>query len=123
VKTSLCVLLGFYSILAIKLPVAHTQKDHVWDYRSAVGVQRDPQRFWAKGCDQGQAGRSIMWAMARPLVLPRKRGNPNWGKPMEAAPDVPTAFEEQLQRLGLDEQTCVTSEKLKEWCEREEEEP
>ena len=37
---------------------------------------------------------------------------------MEAAPDVPTAFEEQIKKLGLSEQTCATSEKLKEWCER-----
>jgi len=40
------------------------------------------------------------------------------GKPMEATPDVPTAFEAQVQRLGLNEQTCATSEKLKQWCER-----
>jgi len=45
-------------------------------------------------------------------------GNPNWGKPMEAAPDVPTEFEEQVQRLGLNQETCATSEKLKQWCER-----
>ncbi len=32
---------------------------------------------------------------------------------MEAAPDVPTAFEEQVQKLGLNEQTCATSEELK----------
>ena len=45
--------------------------------------------------------------MARSFILPtrtRKRGNPNWGKPMEAAPDVPTAFEEQVQKLGLNEE-------------------
>jgi hypothetical protein len=48
----------------------------------------------------------------------QKRGNPNWGKPMEPAPDVPTAFEEQVQKLGLTEQTCAASEKLKQWCER-----
>jgi hypothetical protein len=31
---------------------------------------------------------------------------------------MPTAFEEQVQELGLNEQTCATSEKLKQWCER-----
>ena len=36
---------------------------------------------------------------------------------MEAAPDVPTAFEEQVQKLGLNEQTCATSEKLRQWCQ------
>ena len=60
-------------------------------------------------------------AVSKPLVIShaaRKRGNPNWGKPMGAAPVVRTAFEEQVQRLGLNEQTCATSEKLKQWCER-----
>jgi hypothetical protein len=33
-------------------------------------------------------------------------------------PRLPTAFEEQIQKLGLNEQTCATSEKLKEWCKR-----
>lgn len=30
-----------------------------------------------------------MWAVEKPFILPtrvRKRGNPNWGKPMEARP-------------------------------------
>ena len=60
-------------------------------------------------------------AVAKPFILPtrtRKRGNPNWGKPMEPAPAVPTAFEEQVHKLGLNEQTCGTSEKLKQWCAR-----
>jgi hypothetical protein len=48
--------------------------------------------------------------------VPRKRGNPNWGKPMEAAPDVPTAFETQVRKLGLNEQTCATSDELRQWC-------
>jgi len=30
---------------------------------------------------------------------------------------MPTAFEWQLRRLGLDEQTCVKSKEMKEWCE------
>jgi hypothetical protein len=37
---------------------------------------------------------------------------------MEAAPNVPTAFEEQVEKLGLNEQTCVASEELRRWCER-----
>jgi len=32
---------------------------------------------------------------------------------MQAAPDVPTAFEEQVQKLGLNEQNCVASEELR----------
>jgi hypothetical protein len=60
-----------------------------------------------------------MWTVAKPFVLPtktRKRGNPNWEKPMEAAPDVPTAFEEQIRMLGLNEQNFVASEELWHWC-------
>jgi hypothetical protein len=36
---------------------------------------------------------------------------------MKPVPDVPTAFEEQVQKLGLNEQTCATSEKLRQWCQ------
>jgi hypothetical protein len=57
--------------------------------------------------------------VAKPFILPAKaskRGNPNWGKPMEAAPALPTAFEEQVKKLGLSEQTCETSEELRQWC-------
>jgi len=35
---------------------------------------------------------------------------------MEPAPAVPTVFEEQVRKLGLNEQTCVNSEKLRQWC-------
>ncbi len=62
---------------------------------------------------------SIMWAVEKRFVLrtvARKRGNPNWGKPMEAVRDVPTAFEEQVGKLGLNDQTCATSEELRRWC-------
>jgi len=59
-----------------------------------------------------------MWAMVRPLVLQRKRGNPNWGKPAPHAPHVATAFEEQVKKLGLNEQNCVASEELRQWCQR-----
>jgi len=33
-------------------------------------------------------------------------------------PYVATAFEEQAQKLGLTEQTCVSSEEMRHWCER-----
>ena len=62
-------------------------------------------------------------ATAKPFALPtmaRRRGNPNWGggRPAQILSWIPTAFEEQVQKLGLNEQTCATSEKLKQWCER-----
>jgi hypothetical protein len=56
--------------------------------------------------------------MRKSLINPRKRGNPNWGKPMQPAPTVPTEFEDQIEKLGLTHQTCVGSEKLKQWCVR-----
>jgi hypothetical protein len=62
-----------------------------------------------------------MGVVAKPFILPtrhRKRGNPNWGKPMQASPDVPTAFEDQVRKLGLNDQTCATSEELRQWCQR-----
>jgi hypothetical protein len=62
--------------------------------------------------DATRGGGSFV-ALAKPLVRShavRKRGNPNWGKPTEAVPDVPTAFEEQVQRLGLNQESCTTSE-------------
>jgi hypothetical protein len=31
---------------------------------------------------------------------------------------VPTAFDEQARKLGLNEQKCVASEELRHWCER-----
>src|SRR5579864_273852 len=47
----------------------------------------------------------------------RKPGNPNWGRPIfHHAPYVATAFEQQVQELGLTEQTCVASEELRQWC-------
>ena len=46
-------------------------------------------------------------------------GNPNWGRPVfRHVPYVATAFEEQVHELGLDEETCATSEELKHWCQR-----
>ncbi len=60
-------------------------------------------------------------AVAKTSILPtsaRKPGNPNWGKPLKPVLAVPTAFEEQVQELGLTEQTCVASEELRQWCKR-----
>jgi hypothetical protein len=63
----------------------------------------------------------VSGAVAKPFNVPtvaRKRGNPNWGKPAPDAPYVATAFEEQVRKLELTEQTCGASEKLRQWCER-----
>jgi hypothetical protein len=51
--------------------------------------------------------------------MPRNLRNSNWasGRPPKNRPAEPTGFEEQLQALGLKEQTCEASRELKQWCE------
>jgi hypothetical protein len=59
--------------------------------------------------------------MARPVALPvvtRKRGNPNWGRPIRHAPVLATEFELQIRQLRLTEESYVFSAELKSWCER-----
>ncbi|PYX27434.1 MAG: hypothetical protein DMG77_19010 [Acidobacteria bacterium] len=44
---------------------------------------------------------------------------PTWGSggSGEIRPQGPTGFEEEVRRLGLNEQTCAGSRELKKWCE------
>src|SRR5438445_4565553 len=67
-----------------------------------------------------EAGRSIICGMVKPFIQPvrRRRGNPNWGRPLPPAPAVPTEFETQVRHLGLTKQTCTRSVALRNWCER-----
>ena len=51
-------------------------------------------------------------------IAPRKRGNPNWGKPLQATPATATEFELQARQLGLTKQTYTASAQLRTWCER-----
>ena len=53
-------------------------------------------------------------------VMPRNSKSSNWasGRPAEKRPAEPTGFEDQVQKLGLNEQTCEASRELKQWCER-----
>ncbi len=55
--------------------------------------------------------------------MSRNSRNSNWasGRPPENRPAGPTGFEEQVQKLGLNEQTCEASRELKQWCERNKE--
>jgi len=41
---------------------------------------------------------------------------------MEHQHTKPTAFEEKVQKLGLNRETCAASEELRRWCERNKEE-
>jgi hypothetical protein len=57
--------------------------------------------------------------MAGPASTPsmrRKRGNPNWGRPMPLAPAHATEFERQVRTLHLTPETYVFSAELRLWC-------
>ena len=70
---------------------------------------------------QNQLGRSIIWNCGETValsVMTRKRGNPNWGRPMPPAPAFPTEFEMQARHLRLTPETYISSDELRTWCER-----
>jgi hypothetical protein len=48
----------------------------------------------------------------------RKRGNPNWMRPMLPASVLCTEFEMQARQLHLTPEQCVVSAELRNWCER-----
>jgi hypothetical protein len=57
--------------------------------------------------------------MAESDVLPRitrKRGNPNWGRPMLPASVLCTDFEMQVRQLNLTPERYVVSAELRKWC-------
>ena len=59
--------------------------------------------------------------VAKQILLPspsRKRGNPNWGKPLLPMPSSPTEFEMQMRKLGLTAATCTHSNDLRTWCQQ-----
>ena len=50
--------------------------------------------------------------------MPHRRGNPGWASGRHATLHcLPTEFEDQIRRLGLDEQNCADSDQLRQWCE------
>ena len=57
--------------------------------------------------------------MAKPLIVPnlRRRGNPDWCRPKPIVA-VPTAFEIEVDRLGLVKSEFAASAELKRWCYR-----
>jgi len=59
--------------------------------------------------------------MAIPVALPavkRKRGNPNWGRPISLVPALPTEFELRVKQLQLTAATYTFSRELRAWCEQ-----
>jgi hypothetical protein len=47
----------------------------------------------------------------------RKRGNPEWGKPLKPVNALLTEFEAEATRLGLTKEEYVASSALKRWCD------
>jgi hypothetical protein len=59
--------------------------------------------------------------MTRPAAVPvvhRKRGNPNWGRPIPPAPVLATEFEVQVRKLRLTVERYASSRELRAWCEQ-----
>ena len=60
--------------------------------------------------------------MVRQIIQPsaptRRRGNPNWGKPLTGVPRSPTAFEMEVSRLRLSKEKYIISEELRGWCQK-----
>jgi len=59
--------------------------------------------------------------MAIPIALPalaRKRGNPNWGRPIPPTPALATEFELRVRQLQLTPEMYTSSAELRNWCER-----
>jgi hypothetical protein len=57
--------------------------------------------------------------MATPDSLPvttRKRGNPNWGRPMPPVSILCTEFEMQTKELHLAPDQYIVSSRLRKWC-------
>lgn len=52
------------------------------------------------------------------LPTKRRRGNPEWGKPLKPANVLLTAFEAEVTRLGLTKEQYFASAELKRWCDR-----
>ena len=48
----------------------------------------------------------------------RKRGNPNWGRPMQPVSILCTEFELQTKELQLAPDQYIVSAKLRKWCQR-----
>jgi hypothetical protein len=56
--------------------------------------------------------------MALPVAHTRKRGNPNWGRPIPPAPVLATEFELRVMQLQLTPETYASSRELRIWCEQ-----
>jgi hypothetical protein len=56
--------------------------------------------------------------MAGPIAQIRRRGNPNWGRPIPVPAAFATEFELQARRLHLAPGAYASSRELRLWCEQ-----
>ncbi len=56
--------------------------------------------------------------MAISVAHTRKRGNPNWGRPMPPAPVLATEFEVRVRHLYLTPEMYTSSGELRTWCQQ-----
>jgi hypothetical protein len=56
--------------------------------------------------------------MALPVAHMRRRGNPNWGRPMPPAPALATEFELRVRQMHLTPEMYLSSRELRIWCEK-----
>ena len=56
--------------------------------------------------------------MAILVAHTRKRGNPNWGRPIPPTPALATEFELRVRHLQLTPQMYTSSEGLRTWCQQ-----
>jgi hypothetical protein len=51
-------------------------------------------------------------------MMRRKRGNPNWGRPIPPILPFATEFERRTRELHLTQPMYSSSHELREWCDR-----
>jgi len=69
---------------------------------------------WCGGDTRGVWSGATRDAGLQPMT--RRRGNPNWGKPIQVAPAVATEFELRVMQLQLTPEMYTSSTRLRTWC-------
>ncbi len=88
----------------------HTAKDISANLRPQT--TRNPWR----NLPRGSSKRRMIGAIAIAVAHARKRGHPNWGRPMPPAPALTTEFELGARHLQLTPEMYVPSPELSTWC-------
>ena len=81
-----------------------------WPTESVSAIAIFPQLRPKAAYDRGP--------MTIPVATRRKRGNPNWGRPIPPTRAFATEFELRVRQLELTPQMYTSSRELRAWCER-----